>query len=134
MAVSRQELFDAKSLRAMVGPEQHDVSEAVRDQFYSANDEGAHDELAELAVGLHELQQVFAVDFDDLARLADAHSEHRWTAGEHIDLPGELTWAVNYDECLDGAGWADNLHPTRLNHKERYNLLPWLDEHLAGLD
>ena len=44
----------------------------MRDQLHSANNEGPHDELAELAVGLHERQQMFAIDFDHFARLARA--------------------------------------------------------------
>ena len=58
----------------------------------------------------------------------------RGPTGEHIDLAGELTRSIDYDERLAGAGWPDNLHPARLNHKERHDLLPWFDEHFAGSD
>ena len=54
MAVARQELFNAECFRAMIRPEEHDIAEPVRDQFHPAQDKGPHDDLAELAVGLHQ--------------------------------------------------------------------------------
>ena len=70
MAVARQKFLDAKRPGTMVRADKHDIAEPVRDQFHPAQDEGPHDDLAELAVGLHERQQVFAVEFDHFARLA----------------------------------------------------------------
>jgi hypothetical protein len=118
----------------MIRSYKHNVSEPVRDQFHSANDERPHDELAEFAIGLYERQQVFAIHFDCFARLAGAYSEHRGATRKHIDLARELTRSIDYDERLAGAGWPDNLYLTCRNNEERYNLLPWFDEHFAGLD
>ena len=67
MAVARQELFDAKRSSAMIRPDEHDVAEPVRDQLHPAQDEGAHDQLAEFAVGLHERQQLFTIQLDHFA-------------------------------------------------------------------
>ena len=69
MAVARQELLDAQRAGAMSRPNEHDIAEPVRDQLHPAQDEGPHDDLAELAVGLHERQQLFAIQLDHFARL-----------------------------------------------------------------
>ena len=61
-------------------PMQHDVAEAVRDQLDAAQDEGAHQDLAQLAVGLHQRQQVLAIELDHLAGLGRAHA-HEPAAG-----------------------------------------------------
>jgi hypothetical protein len=54
MAVARQELPHAERSRAVIRAEEDDVSDPVSDQLHPAKDEGPHDDLAKLAVGLHE--------------------------------------------------------------------------------
>ena len=50
--------------------DQHDVAEAVGDQLDAAQDERAHQDLAQLGVGLHQRQQVAAIELDHLAGFA----------------------------------------------------------------
>ena len=54
MAIACQEFFDAERSGAMIRADEHGIAEPVRDQLHSANNEGAHDQLAELAIGLHQ--------------------------------------------------------------------------------
>ena len=70
MAVAGEELLDAQRAGAVHRADEDDVAEAVRDQLDAAQDERAHQDLAELGVGLHQRQQVFAIELDHLARLA----------------------------------------------------------------
>ena len=121
MAVARQELFDAKRSRAMIRPNEHDIAEPVRNQLHPAQDEGPHDQLAELAVGLHERQQLFTIQLDHFARLAGARSDERGAARKHVDLAGELTRSMDRDERLGATGWPDNLDPTRRDDEERHD-------------
>ena len=88
----------------------------------------------ELAVGLHERQQVFAIQLDHFARLAGARSDERGAARKHVDLAGELTGSMDRDERLARAGWPDNLDPTCRDDEERHDLLSRLDEHLSRSD
>ena len=68
-----------------VEPDQHDVAEPARDQLHAAQDEGAHQDLAQLAVGLHQRQQLLAVQLDHLARLRCTRAANeRAAAGEHV--------------------------------------------------
>ena len=43
-----------------------------------------------LAVGLHQLKQVFAIDLDHLARFLRAHPNQNGASGQDADFPGEL--------------------------------------------
>ena len=84
----------------MIGPDQHHIAEAVRDQFHPAQDVGTHDDLAQLAVGLHQRQQLFAVQLDHFARRAGAGMVERATAGQHLDLAAELARPMDRDQGL----------------------------------
>src|SRR5262245_36819385 len=134
MAVSRQKLFNAERSSAMIRANQHDIAEPVRDQFYSAKNERSHDQFAELVVGLHEGQQAFATEFDYFARLPGAHSQHRGSTREHVDLACELRRSIHHDERLGRTGWPNNFNLTRAHDEERHNLLTWFDEHLSRFD
>src|SRR6266545_2037520 len=122
MAVARQELFDAERSSAMIRPDEHDISEPVRDQLDPAQDKSPHDQLAELAVGLHERQQLFTIQLDHFARLTGARSEERGAARKHVDLAGELTLSMDRDERLGRSGWPDNLDPACRDDEERHNV------------
>lgn len=101
---------------------------------WRAQDEGAHEELAELAVGLQQRQQVFAIELDDFARFAGARPDERRAAGEHGDLAGELTGAMGGNERLGGAGWPNNLDLARRDDEKRHDVIARFDQHLAALD
>jgi hypothetical protein len=102
----------------------YDISEPVRNQLDPANDEGADDKFADLAVGLHERQQMLVIQLDHFAGLTDARSEERGTARKHVDLASELTRSMDRDEHLGGAGWPDNLDLTCRHDEEGHDLLP----------
>jgi hypothetical protein len=134
MAVASQELLDAERSGAMAGSDEHDVSEPVRDQLQATKDESPHQDLAELGVGLHERQQVFAIQLDHFARLTGARVGQRVSARKHVDLARELTGAVDRDEPLGRAGSLNELDLTCRDHEERHVPRPELDEHVAALD
>ena len=54
MAVARQEFLHPESAGAVRGPEHDDVADVARDQLEAPQDERAHQDLPERAVGLHE--------------------------------------------------------------------------------
>ena len=49
MAVAGEELADPQRAAAVIGAEQHRVAEPVRDQLDAAEDERAHQDVAQLA-------------------------------------------------------------------------------------
>ena len=56
---------------------------------------------------------LLAIQLDDLARLADARAEQRAAAGDHVDLAGELSRAVDGDERFVAAGGPHDLDARR---------------------
>src|SRR5215475_2895083 len=56
VSVAGQELFDAKCPCAIARPDDRNISKSMSDQLHSAEDEGSHKDIAQLAVGLHERQ------------------------------------------------------------------------------
>ena len=134
VAVARQELFDAKRVRGMHRAYERDVPKLVSDQLHPPKDEGPHQNLAELGVGLHERQHMFAIQLDHLARFARPRADQRAPARDHGGFAGELPGSMDDDETLRCAGWPDNLDLTGLHDKERVRLCPGLDEHFSALD
>ena len=90
MAVAGQELLDPQRAGAMRRPDHDDIAEPARNQLDAAEDERPHEDLAQLGVGLHEGEQLLAIELDHLAGLADAQPAHRPAAGDHVAFAGEL--------------------------------------------
>jgi hypothetical protein len=61
---------------------------------------GAHEDLAQLGIGLYEGEQLFASELDHLTRLADAQAPQRPAAGDHVALARELPGPVSHDQRL----------------------------------
>ena len=126
--------LDAERAGGMARPDEHDVSDPVRDQLHPAQDEGPHEDLAELAVGLHERQQVVAIQLDHFARPRprDRTSLRRPESmvTSPVNCPGRWT-ATSVSVAPDGRTMLDL---TCRDDEERHDLIPRLDEHLARLD
>ena len=60
MAITHEELFDPQRAGAVAGADKHNVAHAVGNQFHSSQDEGAHQDLAQLAIRLHQRQHLLA--------------------------------------------------------------------------
>ena len=95
--------LDAERARGMTRPDEHDVADPVRDQLHPTEDEGPHEDLAQLAVGLHEREHVVAIELDHRARLPRAHADEPAATREHGDLAGELPRSQDGHEFLRGA-------------------------------
>src|ERR1700736_2759213 len=92
--------------------DEHHVSESVRDHLHSAEDEGPHQDLAQLAVGLHQRQQLVAVDLDHLAGLAGDCAVERAPPRKRADLAGELSRSMDRYQLFGIARGAENFYAT----------------------
>src|SRR6266699_6747448 len=113
--------------------EEHDVAESARDQDHAAEDEGAHEDLAQLGVGLQEEKKIIAADLDDFARLGSPNGHESAPPGQQVHLAGEVARAVGGYELLAAGGVADDFEAGGQDQKERVLLLPRFDEHFAAL-
>ena len=91
-------------------PRSTSVRRAAGDDLEAAQDECPHEDVAQLAVGLHERHQPRAVYLDHFPRLARAVAGEAAPAGEDRDLPGEGPNSVRDDDLLDVPD-----HPHRLD-------------------
>ena len=84
MAIPGQELLHPQRPGAMRGADHDDVAQMARNQLEAAQDERAHDDLAELSVGLNQRQHLFAIELNHVARLADPQTGERATTADHV--------------------------------------------------
>ena len=123
--------MNAKRSGRMLRADEHDVARALSDQRDPAQDEGAHNELAELTIGLDQGQERLAVDLDDLARFADANANERGSAGDQVGLAGERTRSEHGHDALGVIVRPHDLDFALGDHEERRGAMPGLDEHFA---
>ena len=127
VAVAREELLDAQRARGVRRADQHDVADAVRDQLDAAEDERAHQDLAQLGVGLHQASSCSRVELD---RPRPARWRARAPASggrDHVRLAGELARPVHGHQRVAQAGRPDDLDLSGSDDEER-------DGWVAGLD
>src|SRR5215813_320775 len=106
----------------------------MRNQLDPAQNEGPHDQLAKLAVGLDECQEVVAIQLDHFARLTCLGTNKCGTTRQHAHLSGKLTRSMERYKRLGVTGWQDNLDLTCCDDEEGHDPLSCLDEHLSRPD
>ena len=133
MAVARQELLDAQRAGAVRRANQDDVAKAAGDQLDAAEDERPHEDVAQLGVGLHECEQLFAIELDHLAGLAD---RVRASARRPVSmLPSPVNCparCVTISVSVPADGRRTCISP--LTTTKNGTTLAHLDEHVAGRD
>jgi hypothetical protein len=72
----------------------------ARNQLEATQDERAHEDLAQLGVGLHDGQQLCAPQLHDFAGLTDSQSCDRRPAGDQAPLAGEGARTMADDQVL----------------------------------
>ena len=133
MTIAGEEFFDPQRSRRVIRPNEHHVADPMREQLHAAEDERAHQDFAQLRVGLHERQQPLAAHFDDRARHRRARAGERAATRQHVHFTGELTRPVDGNERFGGVG-TDDLDFAFDDHEERDEALALLDEHFTAFD
>ena len=118
----------------MPGADEDQAAVAVGDKGRSPQDEGAHEDLAELEVPLHEHAQMLAIDDDDRPVAESPTADEGAARGEHVDLARELAGPMHGDPLFTAVDRVDDLDGTLDDHEEADVLLPELEEHLARTD
>src|SRR5437868_2450476 len=118
----------------MLGSDQHRVPDTVSDQFKTPENEGAHDDLAELNVGLYELLQSMTIKLDHLTRLAHSTAHERTTTGEHVEFSGKASRSMSGDQHIALRIRLDDFDLSGNNNEEARPHLTLLDQQVAGTD
>ena len=132
MPVAGQKLLHAKRAGAMQGSDHHHIAETARNELAAAQDKRAHQDFAQLRVGLDEAQYLIAAQLCDLAVATDAQAGQRAAAGNHVAFAGELAGTVRDDHFFAGLRRHHHLDLAAQHHEHRHGFLPDINEHLAA--
>src|SRR5207249_5054098 len=100
MPVPRQELPNPERSGVVRGSDDHDPAHVAREQLETTQNEGAHQDLAQLRIGLHQRQQLLATESNHFAWFADAQPRHRRPTRKQVCFSREALGAMAYDERL----------------------------------
>ncbi len=120
--------------RRVTRPDEHQLAPALRDEPHAAQDEGAHQDLAQLRIALNQGAQVFAVDHHHLAVLRDPPSDQSPPPRQHVDLAREFPGALQHHALLVVAHGPQDLELPADHDEERRVAIPDLEHHLTGPD
>ena len=84
----------------MARADEHDVADLAVEEFDPPVNERAHEDFAQLTVGLHDGKKAFAIELDHSARFAHARLQKRAPSGQHVDLIRELSGAMHDHDPL----------------------------------
>ena len=132
LSVSDQELSDAQRVCRMTGADEDQAADAVGDERHPPQDEGAHEDFAELEVPLDESAQMLAIDDDDRSVAESPAANEGATRGQHVDLAREFPGTVDGDLLFAAVGRAHDLNGPFDDHEEAGVLLSNLEQDLAG--
>src|SRR5205085_12185093 len=132
MRVARQKLSDAQRLRRIAGAEERDVAETAIDERDAAEDERAHEDLAQLGVGLDEREKLLPLHLDHFARLGHSNRRHAAASSQQIQFAGELSRLECQEDFFDAGSGKNTFDSSGDDDEERVMLLPRLNEDVAA--
>ena len=112
--------------------DEHETADAVGDQRDTAQDERAHQDLAQLRVALHEHPQMVPTDDDHRAVGDGAAANKRAARRQHVDLTRELAGTQRRDRLLAAVDGPNDLDGALDHHEEARVLLAELEQPIAG--
>ena len=113
MNVACQELLDTECPGAMSRADEDRIAESACDQLHPAKDERAHQDLADLGVGLHDRKQAFTIQLAHFARFAHLRPQQGTAAGEHVHFARKLAGTMHCHEFFARSRWANDLDLAR---------------------
>src|SRR5258706_13941727 len=133
MGIAREELANLERARRKHRTEDQDIAEALVEEHGSAEDEGAHQDRAQLRIGLDEGEQSVSRHLDHLAWRRRANGGERPPSSEQVELAAERARTIRRDELFTVARWTHHGELSLGDDEERGLLLARLEDHLAGL-
>ena len=134
MAVSGEELHQTKGAGVVARADQHRVAHVEVDQPHPAEDEGPHQQLAELGIGHDEVAELGRRDVHHLSVGVHPGGDQCPPAGEEADLPGEASRPMGDLDVRLSEAAEDDLHLPGEDDVEVDVLVALVEEHLPGLD
>ena len=133
MSVPAEEFAQAEGLRGVAGTHQDEVAEALPDEGQAAQNEGPHENLAQLGVRAMRARRPSALSSRNSPAAGDAAAHEGTLPGDHGHLAGELAGVVGSDGALAVQAWLDDLHAAGEQNIERDFGVPGFEQDIAGL-
>src|SRR5258708_29927305 len=105
MGIAREELANLERARRIHRTEDQDVAEALVEEHGSPEDECAHEDRAQVRVGLDEGEQPLSPHLDHLAWRRGPNGGEGPASSKHIELAAERARPIRRDEVLTVARW-----------------------------
>ena len=133
-AVAAEELPQAERRGRVARADQHDVALLRLDEPHAAQDERAHEELAQLGVVLDDPEQAFVLDRDHLAVLADPRAHGGAGAAQRAHLAPEAARRMDGHRRLAGDPRQHDLDGAGEHDEDASVPVARLGQHFAGAD
>ena len=98
VAIAHEEALQAQRIGAVPGADQYDAALDVPDETDAAQDEGTHDDFADVGLADHQPAKVGALDPYHPAVRGRAARNQVLAIVEQIQLAGELTFALHHED------------------------------------
>ena len=134
MSVAREEFPDAQRIGRVAGADDDDVAESLRDDFRVPQHERAHQDFAEVRIGLQQLEKPGAIDLDDASRLRDEDAGNAGTARQHVHFARELARAERRKAALGFHLRADGVELSGDDDVEVIDPVAHPDQHVTARD
>ena len=128
VAVAHQEALEAQGIAAVPGPDQHDGAMRVPNEPDPPEDEGPHDDLADVRLAGHQTTKVGALDPDYPAVHAGATRHQYLSIVEQVEFAGELALGMDREDVRLASGVEVEDLDVALEHEEE------VDRALAALE
>ncbi len=131
VVVAGQEVAYSQRAGAMIGSDENRVAEVALDQAQAAKDEGAHDDVAQLRVGLNDHAQILELDLDDFAGFDCLDPDQREPARERTDLARELAGTQLGEPVVAPVGGSHHVQKTPRHHPDSTGFLTDVEKDLS---
>ncbi len=116
----------------VLGPKQYGVAGAGRHELHASQDEGAHQDPADLRIDLHERSDFRALELHHFASDARANLKQRASPGNHVRFARELPGTVAHHQMLVVAFTLNDVQLTVDDDEAGDIGIARFDKHLAG--
>ena len=128
VAVAHQEALEVQGIAAVPGPDQHDGAMRVPNEPDPPEDEGPHDDLADVRLAGHQATKIGALDPDYPAVDTGATRHQYLSTVEQVEFAGELALGMDREDVRLASGVEVEDLDVALEHEEE------VDRALAALE
>ena len=133
ITVAGEKLAHLERVGGMARPKQHRVAVSRCQKSHTAQDEGAHEDLAQLGVGLDDVAEIFFVDHENRAAFTHADAHEAGDTAQRAHLSGEIARQQHGDQLFAEHAGKSSLETAGKHNQQLSMTLAGLDQHLSGV-